>query len=136
MAERERKLARRRLDEEMQTYRRAGIRKNPTSGLLRAVRRALGLPMAEIAGKMGVSESAVFEFEVIEGKGSIKLSTISRVAEAMGCKLVYGIVPKGGKTLEWLAEKRLWESILAEDGDSGIKGLRDSGLREQVTDAM
>jgi hypothetical protein len=92
--------------------------------------------MAEIAGKMGVSESAVFEFEVIEGKGSIKLSTISRVAEAMGCKLVYGIVPKGGKTLEWLAEKRLWESILAEDGDSGIKGLRDSGLREQVTDAM
>jgi len=31
MAERERKLARRRLDEEMQTYRRAGIRKNPTN---------------------------------------------------------------------------------------------------------
>ena len=115
MAERERKLARRRLDEEMQPYRRAGIRKDPTNGLLRAVRRALGLPMAEIAGKMGVSESAVFRFEAIEGKGSIKLSTISRVAEAMGCKLVYGIVPKGGRTLDWLAEKRLWENILSEE---------------------
>ena len=119
MAERERKLARRRLDEEMQTYRRAGIRKNPTSGLLRAVRRALGLPMAEIAGKMGLRESVVFRFEGTEQKGSIKLSTISRVAEAMGCKLVYGIVPRGGKTLEWLAEKRLWEGILAEDREHG-----------------
>jgi hypothetical protein len=75
--------------------------------------------MAEIAGKMGLRESVVFRFEGTEQKGSIKLSTISRVAEAMGCKLVYGIVPRGGKTLEWLAEKRLWEGILAEDREHG-----------------
>jgi hypothetical protein len=30
----------------------------------------------------------------------------------MGCKVVYGIVPKGGRTLEELAEERLWASVL------------------------
>jgi uncharacterized protein (UPF0261 family) len=34
------------------------------------------------------------------------------VAEAMGCKLVYGIVPRGGKKLEDLAEERLWTALL------------------------
>jgi hypothetical protein len=33
---------------------------------------------------------------------------MSRMAQAMGCKMVYGIVPEGGKTLEELAEYRLW----------------------------
>ena len=124
---REGKLARKRLDEEMRPYRRAGLDKNPTNGLLRAVRKALGIPMAEVAGKMGVSVPAVFELELNESKGSLKLSSMSRVAEALGCKLVYGIVPQGGRTLEWLAEKRLWASILSEDRDQG-SGVRDQGL--------
>jgi len=34
------------------------------------------------------------------------------MAQAMGCKMVYGIVPMGGKTLEALAEHRLWVSVL------------------------
>ena len=39
MRERERKLARKRLDIEMRSYRQAGREKNPTNGLLRAVRQ-------------------------------------------------------------------------------------------------
>jgi hypothetical protein len=34
------------------------------------------------------------------------------MAQAMGCKVVYGIVPNRGKTLEELAEKRLWAEVL------------------------
>jgi hypothetical protein len=34
------------------------------------------------------------------------------MAQAMGCKVVYGIVPEGGKTLEELAERRLWTALL------------------------
>jgi transcriptional regulator with XRE-family HTH domain len=112
MVERERKLARKKLDVEMRPYRRAGMEKNPTRGLLRAVRQALRVPVAEIAGKLGVSRSAMLDFEAREPRGVIALGSISRVAEAMGCKLVYGIVPKGGKTLEELAEERLWAEVL------------------------
>ncbi len=112
MRERERELALKRLDKEMRSYRQAGRAKNPTNGLLRAVRQALHIPVAEIAEKMGVSLSAVFEMEEREVKNTISLSSMSRVAQAMGCKVVYGIVPEGGKKLEDLAEERLWKSVL------------------------
>jgi transcriptional regulator with XRE-family HTH domain len=115
MRERERKLARKRLDLEMRSYRQAGREKNPTNDLLRAVRQALRVPVAEIAEKMGVGRSSVFEMEAREPLNTISLMSMSRMAGAMGCKLVYGIVPKGGKTLEELAEKRLWEGVVGKD---------------------
>jgi hypothetical protein len=112
MRERERKLARKRLDVEMRPYRRAGRDKNPTNGLLRAVRHVLRIPVKEIAAKMGVNRSVVFDLEAREPKNTINLNSMSRMAEAMGCKVVYGIVPIGGKTLEELAEERLWAGLM------------------------
>jgi hypothetical protein len=112
MRERERKLARKRLDMEMRPYRRAGRDKNPTNGLLRAVRHVLRIPVKEIAAKMGVNRSVVFDLEAREPKNTINLNSMSRMAEAMGCKVVYGIVPIGGKTLEELAEERLWAGLM------------------------
>ncbi len=114
MRERERKILRKRLDEEMRPFRRAGNDKNPTNGLVRAVRQALRVPVAEIMEKMGVHRSVVFELERNELKNTITIRSMLRVADAMGCKVVYGIVPKGGKTLEELAEERLWASVLGE----------------------
>ena len=112
MRERERKLARKKLDVEMRPYRRAGREKHPTNELLRAVRQALRVPVAEIAGKMGVSRSVVFDLEAREVKNTITLKSMTRMAQAMGCKVVYGIVPSGGETLEELAEARLWARVL------------------------
>ena len=63
MLERDRKLLRRRLDEEMMPFRKAGRERNPTDGLLRAVREALRIPLAEIAEKSGVGRSTVNDLE-------------------------------------------------------------------------
>ncbi|MGO9316873.1 MAG: hypothetical protein ACLPXT_02285 [Terracidiphilus sp.] len=112
MREKERKLARRKLDVEMRPFRRAARAKKPTEGLLRAVRQALRVPVAEITEKMGVNRSVVFDLEASEVKGTITLSSMMRMAEALRCNVVYGIVPKGGKTLDALAERRQWESVL------------------------
>ena len=114
MREKERKLERKRLDREMRSYRRAGLEKNPTGGLLRAVRQVVGIPVAEVAEKMGMSGAGVFCLEAREVKGTITLRAMSQMAQAMGCKVVYGIVPEGGKTLEWLAEERLWAEVLGQ----------------------
>jgi len=100
------------LDLEMRSFRRAGMTKDPTNALLRAVRLALRVPVNEIAAKMGVNRSGVFDLELREPKNTVTLKSMSRMAEAMGCKVVYGIVPNGGKTLERLAEERLWASVL------------------------
>jgi predicted DNA-binding mobile mystery protein A len=108
MREKERRVERKRLDAEMRPYRRAGMEKKPTSGLLRAVRQALSVPVNEVAKKMGVKRTAVFDLERRELRSSATLNSMSRMAEAMGCKVVYGVVPMGGKKLEELAEARLW----------------------------
>ena len=112
MREKERNLVRKRLDVEMRPCRRAAMEKNPTNGLLRAVRQTLHVPVAEIAEKMGVCRSVVLDLEAREPKNSVTLKSMSRMAQAMGCKVVYGIVPNGGKTLGGVAEKRLWGELL------------------------
>ena len=112
MRERERGLIRKKLDLEMRSYRQAGREKNPTNGLLRAVRQVLHIPVAEIAEKMGVNPSGIFELEARELKNTISLRSMSRMAQAMGCKVVYGIVPEGGKKLEDIVEERLWKALL------------------------
>ena len=114
----DRKLLRKRLDKEMWHYRLAAREKDPTNGLLRAVREALRIPVKEIEGRMGVGRSAIFDLEEREETGSIMLRSLERMAEAMGCKVVYGVVPANGKTLEALAEERMWRDVLG----SGVSG--------------
>ncbi len=133
MRERVRDFARKKLDLEMRSYRQAGREKNPTNGLLRAVRQVLHIPVVEIAEKMGVNRSAVFDLETREVKNTISLRSMSRMARAMGCKVVYGIVPEGGKKLEDLAEDRLWAEIAGVTTE--IRG-QGPATREQGLDAF
>jgi hypothetical protein len=37
---------------------------------------------------------------------------MARLAAAMDCKVVYGVVPKRGRTLEELYQERLWAVVL------------------------
>ncbi len=121
----ERKVLLRKLDKEMRYYRLAAREENPTGELLRTVRKVLRVPMKEMAEKMGTVESTVFQLEGREGTGSITLRSLGRMAEAMGCKVVYGVVPLNGQTLEELAEERMWRDVLGSgvSGASGVGGV-------------
>jgi len=130
MQEKERKLARKKLDEEMKPFRQAGREKNPTNGLLRATRLALRIPVGEIAGKMGVRGGGVCQRENNEVEGTITMRSLERQAEAMGCKVVYGVVPEGGETLEKLAEERYWRRVLGNSGPCSVVSDHRPGNRE------
>jgi len=141
MVARDRRKLRKKLDKEMRFYRWAGREKNPTSGLLRAVRQSLKIPLKEVAVQMGIGESNVFELEEREETGAIMLRSLGRMAEAMGCKVVYGLVPLNGKTFEDMAEERQWRDVLGEQGprDQGNKGTRKQGTkgpRDQGNEAV
>ena len=84
MVANERRLLRKKLDREMRFYRLAAREKDPTNGLLRAVRQALKIPLKEMAGMMGIGESNVFELEEREETGSIMLRSLERMAEEIG----------------------------------------------------
>jgi len=66
----------------------------PPKGWLRAIRDALGMTTKQFARRLGVSQPRIVELEQSEGSGSVTLNTLQRAAEALGCRLVYALVPE------------------------------------------
>lgn len=71
----------------------------PPVGWLRAIREALGMTASDVAARLGVSQPRVTTIERSELDGSLQLSTLARAADAIGCEVLYFVVPKTG-TLE------------------------------------
>ena|SRR5258708_21583791 len=72
----------------------------PASGWLASVREALGLTLAEIGKRVRATRQAIQQLEKAEANDRITLAALRRVAEAMGCELVYALVPKTGSFAE------------------------------------
>jgi len=119
MRNEDRNAAQRKLDKELWFYRLAARQKNCTQNLLRAVRQALGIPVEEIARTLGMNRSVLFALEQSEERGTISMQSMERVASAMGCKLVYAIVPLAGRTLEEMGEERKWSKRLGKTRSQG-----------------
>ena len=63
------------------------------SDWLKATRLKLGLGLRQVAERLDVSPQAVHQFEKSETAGTISLRQLENVAHAMGCRVVYALVP-------------------------------------------
>ena len=59
-----------------------------------------------------MDRSVIFRLEQSEGRGTISLRAMARAAHAMDCKMVYAIIPRDGKTLKEMADRRKWTKLL------------------------
>jgi len=116
MQQQDRRVARARLDRELRPLRMMAKAQPQTRGHLRAVRQALGMRAGEMADRMSMHRSVLYRLEESELAGTISMGKLQDVAAAMGCVLVYGIVPSHGETLEELAGCQVLDR-LAEKGD-------------------
>ena len=66
----------------------------PSEGWIRSVRRALGMSGAQLGRKLGVSRASVSNTEKAELNGGVTLKAMQQMAEGMGCRFVYAIVPE------------------------------------------
>lgn len=66
----------------------------PPRGWVRAIREALGMSAATLAGRLGITAGAVTRLEQSEAADGIRLETLRRAADALGCDLVYLLVPR------------------------------------------
>ncbi len=66
----------------------------PPEGWLRTVRKALGMSGAQLAKRMGVTRARVAQAEQAELSGGASLKSMQAMAEAMGCRFVYAVVPE------------------------------------------
>lgn len=96
--------ARRALDQRLAPLRALGSQPRPHRGWVRAVRDALGMSGPELATRMGVKKSTISDIEQSEERRSIRLDTLDRAADALGCDVVYFFVPR--TSLEDLVQTR------------------------------
>ena len=100
-------LKQRQLDAGLTRWRSAELPARPPSGWIKAIREALGMPAAHVAKQLGLVPSTVLRLETSEADDTITLSSLRRVAEALGCELQYALVPKQtiAQTMEAQANK-------------------------------
>ncbi len=84
----------RHLDKRFTALRPLAKNPRPPKGWLRAIRDALGMTTAQYARRLGVSQPRIIELEQSEASGSVTLHTLQRAAEALGCRLVYALIPE------------------------------------------
>ena len=65
----------------------------PPEGWICTARRALSMPAAALARRLGKTRASISNTEKAELKGGVTLKTMQSIAEAMGCRFVYAIVP-------------------------------------------
>ena len=94
------------LDELLAPFRPAASIARPASGWIRAVREALGMSADQLAKRVGLRRTTIVTLESSEARKAITLERLERLARAMGCRLVYGLVPENAESLEELLRQQ------------------------------
>ena len=74
-------------------------------GWIERFRVALGMTITELGERSGLDQSVVSRAEKREKDGNITIRQVEKLADAMGGKLVYAIVPKRGRVEELVMEQ-------------------------------
>ena len=66
----------------------------PQEGWIRTMRNALGMSGAQLARKLKMSRAQISQAERNEVSGAVTLKSLQKMADAMGCRVVYAFVPE------------------------------------------
>ncbi len=105
MTARKLSLERMQLDDVLRAYSSSKSAATPRGGWIRSIRKALGMTQGQLGKRLGISRQSVQDFEKAEAERRITLDSLDRVARAMGCRLVHGLVPESG-SLDDLRKRR------------------------------
>jgi predicted DNA-binding mobile mystery protein A len=100
-----RNLRLKQLDRGLESFRVAQGVSRPPKGWIRAIREALGISARELGAILGTSRQLPLQFEKAEADDSITLKSLRNVADALGCDLVYALVPRTGSMRELAANR-------------------------------
>ena len=124
--------------------------KTPKQGWIAIMRKALGMSAPQLAERMGITKPAIYQAERKEPEGGVTIKQMEKLAEAMGGRFVYAIVPEGGvdDVLRRQARKKAEaivkrasahmalekQSLTPEQTQDEIKRLADELMRERPSD--
>lgn len=128
--------SRKRLDEQLRPW--EPFRKfnyHPPKGWIKAIREALGMSSRQLAKNMKKMNSEILAMERREAEGKITLHTLKQAAQALGCRLVYALVPD--HSLESMVHNRAMDAaqrIVSQTSQSML--LENQKVTDQKTEAQ
>jgi predicted DNA-binding mobile mystery protein A len=78
----------------------------PRAGWIKTVRTALSMSAEQLANRLGLTRGRINQLEKAEAHNAVTLHTLEEAANALGCELIYAIVPKEHTTLEDIIQTR------------------------------
>lgn len=82
------------LEQTVQPYRKFIDAPTPSGGWVRAIREALGMTNVQLAKRLKKrAPQTIEDMQKSEVTGTIQLQTLRKLAEALGCRVVYAVVP-------------------------------------------
>jgi len=103
----------------------------PRGGWIQTVRIALGMSVTDLASRLSVAPSTIHRLEASEAEGVIRVESLMRVAEELGCDFVYALVPR--QDLETTVNTRALElAAKALESTQTMMQLEQQGLQREV----
>lgn len=85
----------RQLDARLVSWRNVALNSpTPKTGWLKTVRTTLELSTEQLSRRMRIERSVLSRLEKAEADGAITFKSLQRAADALGCDLVYALVPR------------------------------------------
>jgi predicted DNA-binding mobile mystery protein A len=72
----------------------------PRGGWIKTLREALSMSSMQLASRLTLSRARIVQLENAEANDAVTLRTLRETADALGCELIYALVPKGSTSLE------------------------------------
>jgi predicted DNA-binding mobile mystery protein A len=121
----------------------------PRAGWIKTLRVALSMSVEQLASRLGLTRGRINQLENAEVHDAVTLRTLKEAANAMGCELIYAVVPKGNSTLEDIINKRAAEvaqeriarvahsmSLEAQSVDAEILNIQKDELFKNLVDHL
>ena len=122
----------------------------PKQGWIAIMRKALGMSAPQLAERIGITKPAIYQAERKEPEGGVTIKQMEKLAEAMGGRFVYAIVPEGSvddilrkqahKKAEAIVKRASAhmalekQSLMPEQTKEEITRLADELMRERPSD--
>ena len=123
------------VEEMLKPYRKLVILQPPSRGWVRAIKEALGMTNKQLANRVGVkAPQSVEDMQGYEMRGTIKLQTLRKLADALDCHFVYALVPR--KPLQEIRRERA--GLVARRSLKRVSHsmkLEDQGIRKKFEES-
>lgn len=128
-------LIQKQMDEMIQSFAKGRHHAQTSVGWIQSIRLALGMSLRQLAEKIGISASALNNFETREQADAVTLTTLKKAAAAMDMDLVYYFKPKSGSiknTIAKQAQHKAREILNQSNQTMQLEDQQTSELSQQI----